>query len=453
MLAYERGAACRMAYLQHALDDDSQPTGRCDNLRRPWYPTEIPDPGNQGRPRAVGPSRHRDRAARDVADRDGPARGLVQARSRRRSRRRTGECSLACRTWDGANACARLQRDGPVPQRCCPGWFQVLTEWGWAQRPVAVVAIPSRARPALVTSFARGIAEIGRLRYLGTLDVIDGGPAGEPGGNSAFRLANVGAPGRRSGIAEAWPGIPGPILLVVDDCDRVPVDGHRGGASRSGAPGPQPCSPWRWRSAADRRPCTGRAPPRSRAGPDPVMTIREPKASLAASRVVDGVPGTLGSLLDVGLGLLGQPLGLQTLVVRGVTDLLLDLADGLFGGIADLVADTLAFLLCSVDQWFHGAKGSASRAGLRDLQRRTVADSAAGAGSRTVNIGRRPAPRGPMRTAYSTVPSRRHRRAASRRRDRHLDRGADQAQRKPRCAGAGPSSSRRAALGPYWLPM
>ena len=110
-----------------------------------------------------------------------------------------------------------LAQDAPVPPEVFTGVVQVLKEWGWRERPVAVIAIPSRARPHLVTSLAQGIAQIGRLRYLGALDLVDGGPVGEPGGNSAFRLANVWerlAVG--PALAEALAGIPGPVLLVDD---------------------------------------------------------------------------------------------------------------------------------------------------------------------------------------------------------------------------------------------
>lgn len=219
MLAYERGAACRMAFLQHALDDDSAADcGRCDNCAGPWYPTEIPD-------RVIGAAREQlARVGRVIEpramwptgmDRLGvPVRGKIAAQEQAEDGRVLAR--LSDLGW-GQRLRPLLQRDGPVPPEVLSGVVQVLTEWGWAQRPVAVVAIPSRARPALVTSLAQGIAEIGRLRYLGTLDVIDGGPAGEPGGNSAFRLANVWerlAVGLA--LADALAGIPGPILLVDD---------------------------------------------------------------------------------------------------------------------------------------------------------------------------------------------------------------------------------------------
>jgi ATP-dependent DNA helicase RecQ len=101
--------------------------------------------------------------------------------------------------------------------RACVG---VLRDWGWAQRPVAVVAVPSRHRPELTRSVAAGIGELGRLPYLGELDLVDGGPTGGPGGNSAFRLAGVwdrlvvGAP-----LAAALHEYRGPVLLVDDVVD------------------------------------------------------------------------------------------------------------------------------------------------------------------------------------------------------------------------------------------
>jgi ATP-dependent DNA helicase RecQ len=91
----------------------------------------------------------------------------------------------------------------------------VLAGWGWAQRPVAVAAVPSRARPQLVASLAQGIAEVGRLAYLGELGWTGNGPSGRSGGNSAFRLA---------GLWDAFSAAPlsvppGPVLLVDDIAD------------------------------------------------------------------------------------------------------------------------------------------------------------------------------------------------------------------------------------------
>ena len=88
--------------------------------------------------------------------------------------------------------------DAPVPPQVLAACVRVLADWGWAERPVAVVAMPSRSRPQLVDSLARGIAEVGRLPYLGApRSRSDGGPTGEPGGNSAFRLAGRVGPVQR----------------------------------------------------------------------------------------------------------------------------------------------------------------------------------------------------------------------------------------------------------------
>ena len=111
-----------------------------------------------------------------------------------------------------------LREDAAAHPELLRACVPVLAGWGWAQRPVGVVAVPSRSHPALVGSLAAGLSEIGRLPLLGSLDLAHGGPTGEPGGNSAFRLAGVWerlvvgpelAPAPR-------PRVDGPVLLVDD---------------------------------------------------------------------------------------------------------------------------------------------------------------------------------------------------------------------------------------------
>jgi ATP-dependent DNA helicase RecQ len=67
----------------------------------------------------------------------------------------------------------------------------------------------------LVDSLARGLAEIGRLPYLGALAFENGGPTGRPGGNSAYRLAGLWE--RFSAVGLDVP--PAGILLVDDQAD------------------------------------------------------------------------------------------------------------------------------------------------------------------------------------------------------------------------------------------
>ena len=42
-----------------------------------------------------------------------------------------------------------------------------------------------------LAALGEGLARLGRMQPLGALDLVDGGPRGEAGGNSAFRLAGV----------------------------------------------------------------------------------------------------------------------------------------------------------------------------------------------------------------------------------------------------------------------
>jgi len=77
-------------------------------------------------------------------------------------------------------------------------------------------SVPSRRHPQLVDSAARDLATAGRLPYLGRLDLLGGDPTGEPGGNSAYRLAGVLT---AFGMPAAMSLPAGPILLVDDLAD------------------------------------------------------------------------------------------------------------------------------------------------------------------------------------------------------------------------------------------
>jgi ATP-dependent DNA helicase RecQ len=105
--------------------------------------------------------------------------------------------------WGGAlrELFAAGAEDQPVDPGMLQACVQVLREWGtgdarkpgWsgAGRPAAVVSVPSRGKPRLVESLAEGISGIGRLPYLGAMQLAHGGPTGSRGGNSAYRLAGV----------------------------------------------------------------------------------------------------------------------------------------------------------------------------------------------------------------------------------------------------------------------
>ena len=223
MLDYEATTSCRMAFLQTALDDDTaQACGRCDRCAGPWYPESVPDAAREQAQARLA------RAGIEVEPRaqwpSGMARLGVEASGRIPAELRPLPGRAVARLTDlgwGQRLRELLAApDAPVTEpvlRACAG---VLRDWGWAQRPVAVVAVPSRRRPELVTSLATGLSELGRLPYLGALDLLDGGPTGEPGGNSAFRLTGVwGRLVVGEALGAALHGTRGPVLLVDDLVD------------------------------------------------------------------------------------------------------------------------------------------------------------------------------------------------------------------------------------------
>ncbi|MET0672246.1 MAG: recombinase RecQ, partial [Microbacterium pygmaeum] len=112
--------------------------------------------------------------------------------------------------FDGAGA-----PDAEIDPALRNAAIRVLADWGWEQRPVSVLAMPSRHRPLLIQSLARTLAEVGRLEYLGTLPTRNGGPTGDPGGNSVYRLAGLWDRFDASELVIP----PGPVLLVDDLAD------------------------------------------------------------------------------------------------------------------------------------------------------------------------------------------------------------------------------------------
>ncbi|HEY0637233.1 MAG TPA: RecQ family ATP-dependent DNA helicase [Pseudonocardiaceae bacterium] len=208
---------CRMAFLQRALDDDTAvPCGRCDLCAGPWYPTSVP----AAAARTAGD--HLRRSGVELEPRrqwpggmnrlDVPVSGRIPATEQASAGRAVAR--LTDLGWGTRLRSVLAAPDAPVPDDLLQACVQVLTSWGWASRPVGVVSVPSRRRPELVSSVAAGLARIGRLPYRGALAPADGGPRGEPGGNSAFRLAGVWG---RFAVPFEVPA--GPVLLVDDLAD------------------------------------------------------------------------------------------------------------------------------------------------------------------------------------------------------------------------------------------
>ncbi|MGD8202224.1 RecQ family ATP-dependent DNA helicase [Ornithinimicrobium sp. W1679] len=243
MLGYQQTDGCRMAFLQECLDDSTaEPCGRCDRCAGTWFPTDVPAEavgsakdrlgavGVPVEPRGQWPT-GMPRLGVDVKgkirpeEQAGVGRALARLSDlgwgqRLRAVLAAGESRPDPEVPDDPELGPALTPGQPVPEDVTRAVVQVLAGWDWGQRPVGIVAMPSRRRPAVVGSLAEQISQIGRLPLLGSLDLVHGGPVGEPGGNSAFRLANVWGrigvgPQLQAALAEAR----GPVLLVDDVVD------------------------------------------------------------------------------------------------------------------------------------------------------------------------------------------------------------------------------------------
>ena len=101
------------------------------------------------------------------------------------------------------------------------GVVEALAAWArgadsWPRRPVGVVTIGSRARPALSASLGERIAAMGRLPLLGSIEVVGvSGVSGPAGVNSAQRVRAL---HDAMAVPDVW-GVEGPVLLVDDFVD------------------------------------------------------------------------------------------------------------------------------------------------------------------------------------------------------------------------------------------
>ncbi|ATG54568.1 recombinase RecQ [Brachybacterium ginsengisoli] len=218
MLEYERLAGgpeqCRMVFLARQLDDTTaELCGRCDVCAGPWFPApDAPASTAGGDTTASDGADERvaallERVGVPVEPRASWPSGLDRLlgagapKGRIPEGERAAEGRVIARMSDLGWAVPlrellRTDEDGRpvdavVPERIGSRIVEVLKDWGWDQRPVAVVAVPSTTRPQLVGSLAAGIASIGRLEDLGTLDLAPGAGPLRGGGNSAFRVADL----------------------------------------------------------------------------------------------------------------------------------------------------------------------------------------------------------------------------------------------------------------------
>lgn len=227
MIDYETTTSCRMEFLQRTLDDETAaPCGRCDNCAGAWYPSDITADAAASaassldrvgvviEPRAQWPT---------GADRLGlPVKGRIAVDERPAEGRALAR--LTDLGWGGTlrELFAPGAPDAPASPALIAACVRVLAEWGWDERPAAIVTMPSRRHPLLIESVAAGLSQAGRLPHLGSLEYLNGGPEGEPGGNSAYRLASVwGRIGVPDALADDLAGLaatkPGSPVMVIDD--------------------------------------------------------------------------------------------------------------------------------------------------------------------------------------------------------------------------------------------
>jgi len=221
MRQYARGPVdCRMAFLRRCLDDPGAVAcGRCDGCAGAWYPDEVSDAA------LTAARAHLGRTGVEVAPRrmwptglpavGVPLSGKIPAGEQAEPGRVVGR--LSDLGW-GERLRRAVAADRPVPDDVFAGVVEALTAWArgpdrWPARPVGVVTIGSRSRPALVGSLGARIAEVGRLPLLGSVELV--GPPAPAGVNSAQRVRAL----HDALAVPALPPLDGPLLLVDDYVD------------------------------------------------------------------------------------------------------------------------------------------------------------------------------------------------------------------------------------------
>ncbi|WP_329053900.1 RecQ family ATP-dependent DNA helicase [Streptomyces violaceus] len=233
MRAYASTTDCRMEFLQRQLDDEAaKPCGRCDSCTGPRFVADTSEEALDAARVDLG------RAGVEVEPRRMWPTGLPAIGVDLKGRIPAGEQAASGRAlgrlsdigWGNRlrPLLAPQAPDEPVPDDVAKAVVSVLADWakspgGWASgtsdaqpRPVGVVTVASRTRPALIHSLGARIAEVGRLPLLGAIEYTgDAHPSSRS--NSAQRLKALdGAltvpPALASELADAQ----GPVLLVDD---------------------------------------------------------------------------------------------------------------------------------------------------------------------------------------------------------------------------------------------
>src|SRR3954449_2971248 len=214
---------CRMEFLRRQLDDPSAaPCGRCDNCIGKGWSTDVSDttmsasrdelrrPGVEIEVRSMWPT--------GLASIGIPLSGRIGANEQTSAGRAIGRLSDI--GWGSAlrRALHEQAEDRGLPDELLNAGIEVLRTWGWEQRPSAVIAVPSRTRPMLVTTLGERLATVGRLQWLGALDRVDTDDRPVSRTNSAQRVRAL--HGRFAVTPEQLTAIRelgDPVMLLVDD--------------------------------------------------------------------------------------------------------------------------------------------------------------------------------------------------------------------------------------------
>src|SRR3954468_9577847 len=223
MRNYIATGSCRMEFLRRQLDDPgAAPCGRCDNCTGKHWSTDVSDttmsasrdelrrPGVEIEVRSMWPT--------GLASIGIPLSGRISADEQTSPGRAIGRLSDI--GWGAAlrRVLHEHAEDRGLPDELLNAAIEVLRTWGWEQRPSAVVGVPSRTRPMLVTTLGERIAAVGRLQWLGPLDRTDRDDRPVSRTNSAQRVRAL--HGRFAVTAEQSAAIremDDPVVLLVDD--------------------------------------------------------------------------------------------------------------------------------------------------------------------------------------------------------------------------------------------
>ncbi len=214
MRQYAAGAGCLMEFLQQALDDhDNGPCGQCSVCTG-----DLPEPGRLVDPERVEAARIYLRGVDTVIE---PRKlwpsGLGSGLRGRIVGASVGRALTYADTPGWKNVPHLIQGvDAPLPEEIIRGLVAVLGRWKerWEDRPVAVVAMPSRRHRSMIDDLATQIATIGRLPLLNPLECRGDAPG--PDLSSSQKVDHLTSTLRLNPSVT----IPGGPLLLVDDSYR-----------------------------------------------------------------------------------------------------------------------------------------------------------------------------------------------------------------------------------------